>query len=81
MSENQLAPPQESAVAKVERLKLQIAQKLKERAAAQGGVSESVAKAEMMVAQVRARLMGGQAAIAGRSAVQHWMEADGQKNR
>ena len=76
MSESKSTPPQESAVAKVERLKLQIAQKMKERRAAEGGVSESVAKAEMMVAQVRARLLGGQAAVAGSSAVRHWMDTD-----
>jgi len=75
MSESKSEAPQESAVAKVERLKLQIAQKLKERQAAMGGASESVAKAELVLAQVRARLLGGQAA-AGRAAVLHWMEGD-----
>ena len=75
MSESKSEAPQESAVAKVERLKLQIARSLKERQAAMGGSSESVAKAELVLAQVRAKLMGGQAA-AGRSAVLHWMDAD-----
>lgn len=79
MSENQSGPPQESAAAKVERLKLKIAQALKERQQGGGAPSESVVKAEQMIAQVRARLMGGQAAVAGRSVVRQWMDADNDK--
>ena len=75
MSQNQSNPPQESAADKVERLKLKIAQSLKDRQQPVGGPSESAARAEAMLAQVRARLMGGQAA-AGSSVVRQWMDAD-----
>lgn len=80
MSESKSGPPAESAAAKVERLKLQIAQSLKKRQQATGGPSESVVRAEQVLSQVRARLMGGQAARAGSSAVREWMDADKEKH-
>jgi hypothetical protein len=70
---------QETAAQKVERLKGQIARKLAQRAVAMGGVNPSVERAEAVLAQVRARLMGGQAAVSGRSAVREWMAADREK--
>jgi hypothetical protein len=82
MSENLAASPQETAIQKMERLKIQIAQKLKERSAAmapQG--NESVEKAEAVLAMVRARLMSGQAAVNGRFAVQKWMDTDRETGR
>jgi hypothetical protein len=78
MSESKLIPPQENAVDKVERLKLQIAQRLKERQMT-GGLSEAAANAERLASMVRARLQGGQVARAGQSAVREWMAADDNK--
>ena len=78
MSESKLIPPQENAVDKVERLKLQIAQRLKERQMT-GGLSEAAANAERLASMVRARLQGGQVARAGQSAVREWMAADNEK--
>lgn len=82
MSENLAASPQETATQKMERLKIQIARRLKERSAAMGGGGNpSVEKAEAMLSMVRARLMGGQAAMNGRFAVQQWMDSDRETNR
>ena len=80
MSDGVYNPVAETAAQKVERLKVQIAQKLKERQAALGPGNESVERAEAMLAQVRARLMGGQVE-AGRTAVRQWMDADGDSRR
>lgn len=80
MSENKSGPPAVDAAARVEQLKLQIAQSLKKRqSAAAGSPGESVLRAEQVLNQVRARLSGGQTVQAGQSAVRQWMDADTEK--
>jgi len=79
MSETASSTAAETAGQKVERLKMQIAQKLKERRMASGPGSESVQRAEAVLAQVRTRLMSGQA-DAGRMAVRQWMDSDAKNN-
>ena len=76
METNRPANDNEDPHAKVARLRAQIAEKLKERAARMVVQAESAAKTEKIAELLRARLTTTKMQREGRGAVMHWMDAD-----